>query len=299
MPASFALTYNSLVDLIQQYADQQNNTNFIDTIPTFVLFAQRRIAREIKILGLQEYVTSTFTATNGVIAKPSRWLQTIEMNLGAQAGTIYKTTITARGSLYQFPPTVTGPAGTEFASFIVNGELNQIGIVNGGSGNAAGPLALTITPATDDDTGTGAAATYESYVGNNTRKILLPLVYEVARQYWPNALLVGEPKFYSDYDFSHWLIVPTPEAALPLEVGYYQVADLIDTDHQENWLTANAPDLLLYACLLEAYPFLQNAEKQAIWQAMYDRAAAGFVTEDAGRVAGRETVRMKTGAPAQ
>lgn len=297
--ASFALTYNSLVTAIQSYTTQQNNTQFIANIPTFILFAQRRIAREIKILGLQEYVTSTFTATNGVIAKPSRWLQTIEMNLGAQAGTVYKTTITARGSLYQFPPTVTGPTGTTFQSFLVNGELNQIGIIDGGSGNAPGPLALTITNATEDDTGIGATATYESYVGNNTRKILLPLVYEVARQYWPNALLVDEPKFYSDYDFNHWLIVPTPAAALPLEVGYFQVADLIDEDHQTNWLTDNAPDLLLYACLLEAYPFLQNPEKQAIWQSMYDRASAGFITEDVGRVAGRETVRIKAGAPAQ
>lgn len=298
MVAAFALTYNSLVDLIQQYSNQQNNTQFTATIPTFVLFAQRRIAREIKILGLQEYVTSTFTATNGIIAKPSRWLQTIEMNLGAQAGAVYKTTITARGSFYQFPPTITGGTGTTYQSFIVNGELNQIGIVDGGSGNAAGPLALTVTPATEDDTGTGATATYESYVGNNTRKLLLPLAYEVARIYWPNALLVDEPKFYSDYDFNHWLIVPTPEAALPLEVGYFQIADLIDESHQTNWLTDNAPDLLLYACLLEAYPFLQNPEKQAIWQSMYDRASAGFLAEDAGRVAGRETVRLKAGAPA-
>jgi len=288
---TFAMTYGELATDIQVYAERTNDARFIAAIPTFVLFAQRRIARELKILGMQEYVTNTFTATEGVMAKPKRWLQTISMNYGGQNGVVYRADVTNPGSGYQFPPLITGGNGTTFLGHLVNGALNQIGVVNGGTANLPGPFPLTIANADNDSTGVGATATASSYVGNNRRRGILPRSLEYCRAYWPDATQIRDPKFYADYNFDHWLFAPTPQAALPIEIGYYQITDLIDDEHQTNWLTDNAPDLLLYACLLETYPFLKNVEQQQLWQGMYDRAAAGFVTEDQGRVADRSTVR--------
>lgn len=292
---AFTLTYNSLFETIQTYAEQNNNQRFIDNLPVFILFAQRRIAREVKILGMQIYIIGTFTASEGVIAKPSRWLNTIEMNYGGKAGTVYTTSITSPGTGYNFPPTITGGTGTQYQAFVQAGALTQIGIVDGGTDNDPGPFALTITPAPDDP-GVGATAIASSYVGNNTRAPILPRSLEYCRFYWPNALLTDDPQFYADYDFNHWLVVPTPADALPIEIGYFQVADLLDEDHQTNWLTDNAPDLLLYACMLEAYTFLKNPDKIAFWQAMYKDAKSGFVVEDAVRVSDRTTTRTLAAA---
>ena len=37
--------------------------------------------------------------------------------------------------------------------------------------------------------------------------------YEFMRQYWPDEAEEGVPKYYGDYDYTHWLVVPTPAAA--------------------------------------------------------------------------------------
>jgi hypothetical protein len=297
MVTSFVMTYTTLVQQIQAFAERENDADFNAAIPVFVLFAQRRIARELKLLGMQEYVTSTFTANSGVIVKPNRWLTTLEVNIGTSAGTVYRADVTNPGSCYFFPPTVTGGTGCTFQAYVTNQQLAQIGVVNGGAGNS-GTFALTITPATDDP-GTGATATATAYSGNNTRKFLLPRSYEWCRYYWPNEQLTGEPKYYADYGFNNWLIVPTPDNNLPIEIGYNQVTALLDDTTETNWITANAPDLLLYGSLLEAYPFLKDMEKQQVWQSMYERAGTGFAAEDREREQDRTGRRSRMGPPPQ
>jgi hypothetical protein len=58
-------------------------------------------------------------------------------------------------------------------------------------------------------------------------------------------------------------------------------------------LTEYAPDLLTYATLLEATPFLKNDERIATWQAMYDRAAQALNGEDLKRILDRSANRSE------
>lgn len=115
--------------------------------------------------------------------------------------------------------------------------------------------------------------------------------YEYLRSYWPTESETGTPQFYADYDFQHWLIAPTPSAAGVLEIVYYEQPPLLGDDLQTNWLTEYAPDLLLYATLLEATPFLKNDERIQVWQALYDRAAQALTGEDMKRITDRSAVR--------
>lgn len=78
--------------------------------------------------------------------------------------------------------------------------------------------------------------------------------YEYLRNYWPDEAETAQPEFYADYNYQHWLFAPTPPSALTLEVLYYEQPRLLDDEFQTNWLTEYAPDLLLYATLLEASP---------------------------------------------
>jgi hypothetical protein len=76
-----------------------------------------------------------------------------------------------------------------------------------------------------------------------------------------------------------------------LEILYYELPQPIDDENQQNWLTNFAPNLLLYACLLEATPFLKNDERIQTWQTMYDRAAQSMSGQDIQRIIDRTAVR--------
>ena len=117
--------------------------------------------------------------------------------------------------------------------------------------------------------------------------------YEYCRNYWPDEAQTGTPEFYADYDYQHWLLAPTPNAASTLEVLYYEQPALLGEDFQTNWLTEYAPDLLLYATLLEATPFLKSDERIQMWQAMYDRAAQAISGEDLKRIMDRTAQRSE------
>ena len=117
--------------------------------------------------------------------------------------------------------------------------------------------------------------------------------YEYCRNYWPDEAETGTPQFYADYDYQHWLITPTPAEAKTLEVVYYEQPRLLGEDFQTNWLTEYAPDVLLYAALIEAAPFLKNDERVQIWQAMYDRAAQAISGEDLKRIMDRSANRSE------
>lgn len=123
--------------------------------------------------------------------------------------------------------------------------------------------------------------------------ILQARSYEYLRNYWPNEAETGAPEFYADYDYQHWLIAPTPNADSTLEVLYYEQPRFLDDEFQTNWITEYAPDLLLYATLLEAAPFLKNDERIPMWQALYDRAAQALNGEDLKRIMDRTANRSE------
>lgn len=130
-------------------------------------------------------------------------------------------------------------------------------------------------------------------VGYNTRKPLFTRGYEYLRSYWPNSTLTGEPEYYADYNLNNWLVTPTPDAAYPFEVLFYQLPVLLDDANQSNWLTEFAPQLLLYRTLLELTPFLKNDNRIPVWQQMYDRAAGMINGEDLAKILDRAAVRKE------
>lgn len=117
--------------------------------------------------------------------------------------------------------------------------------------------------------------------------------YEYLRNYWPDEAQTGVPEFYADYDYQHWILAPTPATAVTLEILYYEQPRFLGDDFQTNWLTEYAPDLLLYAAMLEAAPYLKNDERVATWQAMYDRAAQALSGEDLKRILDRSANRSE------
>lgn len=127
----------------------------------------------------------------------------------------------------------------------------------------------------------------------NVRKPVFSRSYEFVRTFWPDDTVEDEPEYYCDYDYSHWLFAPTPDAEYPFEVIYYELPPLLDDANQTNWLTEYAPQLLLYGSLLEATPFLKNDDRIPVWQNMYDRSAAMLNGEDLAKILDRAAVRKE------
>jgi hypothetical protein len=116
--------------------------------------------------------------------------------------------------------------------------------------------------------------------------------YEYLREYWPEATTEDIPKFYADYDYTHWLIAPTPADAYTFEVLYYERVQPLDASNQTNWFTEYAPQALLYGSLLQAMPFLKNDERMPMWRAEYDLIINTLKTEDLQRIGDRQAIAM-------
>lgn len=115
------------------------------------------------------------------------------------------------------------------------------------------------------------------------RQFILPRSYEQCRAYWPDQSVTGTPRFYSDYDYEHLFVVPTPASALDFELAYYERPEPLSESRQSNWTTRYAPQLLLYATLLEAQSFLSRPERVPEFKALYDEAKMAVAKEDLRR----------------
>ena len=128
-------------------------------------------------------------------------------------------------------------------------------------------------------------------VAGERRPVLLRK-YEYLREYWPDPAETSVPKFYCDYDYTHWLVAPTPASAYNFEVLYYERIQPLDSSNQTNWFTIYAPQALLYGTLLQAMPFLKNDERTPLWQAQYDQIMQTLMAEDKLRMADRQAIAV-------
>lgn len=80
-------------------------------------------------------------------------------------------------------------------------------------------------------------------------------------------------------------LAPVPDSAYTLEMAFYEkftpLGDGTSGTITSNWLTKNAPDILLYGALLEAEPFIKNDERIAVWLNAYKEAVDKIQKADA------------------
>ena len=91
-------------------------------------------------------------------------------------------------------------------------------------------------------------------------------------------------------------LAPIPDSAYQVEMAFYEkftpLGDGSAGTVTSNWLTANAPDVLLYGALMEAEPFIKNDERIPMWQAQYQQIIQTLKTEDLQRMGDRQAVAM-------
>lgn len=106
--------------------------------------------------------------------------------------------------------------------------------------------------------------------------------YPYCRAFNPTGA-TGVPRYYADEVYEHWYFAPAPAATYAAEIQYHERPEPLSAVQQTSWTTQYAPQLLLYATLLEAMPWLKTGERIAEFQGLYDRALLSLGKEDEKR----------------
>lgn len=112
-------------------------------------------------------------------------------------------------------------------------------------------------------------------VNNN---VLTQLSPEQLRERYESATR-GEPKYYAIIG-TNVHFGPVPDSTYSYELVIYSRFTALSASNETNWLTTNAPDLLLYGALVEAAPYIQEDDRVPMWQAMFARVMDDVKTED-------------------
>lgn len=103
----------------------------------------------------------------------------------------------------------------------------------------------------------------------------------------------AQPLYYADYDYDHWMIGPVPDQEYPVEIIYYSRIQPLDQANQENLITREAPQAILFGTLLQAQGYLKSPDKLQLWKGMYDTSMAALKGENASRNVDRNTSIME------
>jgi len=100
--------------------------------------------------------------------------------------------------------------------------------------------------------------------------------------YTGNRVTQGTPRYYAHYDDATLLVGPTPNSvAATLEIAHTYRPTQLSGSNTTTWLSLEAPDVLLYACLLELATFMkEEPDIIANYTTMYQTAFQGCLLEE-------------------
>ena len=97
----------------------------------------------------------------------------------------------------------------------------------------------------------------------------------------------GIPKYYANWDANYWVVAPTPNSTNLITLAYTKQPDSITASPgstQGTYTSNKYQDLLLYACLVEAYGYLKGpADMLQYYMQAYQKALQSYAIEQQGR----------------
>jgi len=104
------------------------------------------------------------------------------------------------------------------------------------------------------------------------------------KEYWPDGAATGTPKYYSVWNQNTFYLAPTPSEAFVVELGYIYRPPQLSASNPTTWISINAPEALLYACLIQAYSYTKGPlEMLQYFENSYKQAVQGLGIEQQGR----------------
>jgi len=108
----------------------------------------------------------------------------------------------------------------------------------------------------------------------------------------PGTNSVDIPKYYANWDETYWVVAPTPDKTYAITLAYdKEPISITDTTQpiaapaatNGTYLSNKYQDLLLYACLVNAYGYLKGPQDMLqYYQAQYNEALESYAIEQIG-----------------
>ena len=118
---------------------------------------------------------------------------------------------------------------------------------------------------------------------DNERVTLIKKDSSFINEYLPSRATTGIPKYYANWDNDTILLAPTPNAAYTIELAYNAQPTGLSSSNTTTWISNNAPALLLYACLVEAFKFLKTPAMVQMYEQYYKDTLTPIAGEQMGR----------------
>ena len=103
----------------------------------------------------------------------------------------------------------------------------------------------------------------------------------------PGTAAVDIPKYYANWDENFWVVAPTPDRTYEITLAYNkEPVSLTDASVSGTgtYLSNKYQDLLLYACLVNAYGYLKGpADMLQYYSQAYEKALLSYAIEQQGR----------------
>jgi|TARA_B100001063_G_C16675314_1_gene508725 hypothetical protein len=97
----------------------------------------------------------------------------------------------------------------------------------------------------------------------------------------------GQPKYWGNWDATTLIVAPTPNVAYTVEMWYDETAERLGngsgTTSTTTFLSNNAPEVLLFGTLSEAFSYLKNPQDMQLYEGKYQVALQDFAQEQMGR----------------
>ena len=100
-----------------------------------------------------------------------------------------------------------------------------------------------------------------SVINGSSNEFLLYKHVTFLQDFTPDPSTTGIPAYYGDWNETTFLLAPTPNDALTMELHYFfRPTSITETSDGTSWLGNNAELGLLYASLVEAYTFMKGEQ---------------------------------------
>ena len=122
--------------------------------------------------------------------------------------------------------------------------------------------------------------------GSDDRTFLIQKDISVRNEYAVDRTSAGAatPKYYAMWDQDTHYLAPTPNAALTVELAYTYKPTGLSSTTTSTWVSQNAPNVLLYGCILEALGYLKGpADMIQYYDKMYNQSLQALATYEMGR----------------
>ena len=117
-----------------------------------------------------------------------------------------------------------------------------------------------------------------SVVNSSSNEFLLYKHITFLQDFTPDPSTTGVPAYYGDWNDTTFLLAPTPNDALTMELHYFfRPTSISATADGTSWLGDNAELAMLYASLVEAYTFMKGeAELLTFYNNRYFESLQGL-----------------------